>query len=158
LASTYETETSHNYYRFPMYSSGRRFWSVSGRSKPLARPKAGPSTERGGCHVEELFTMFGRPHTLRILHAILAHEGERARFSELVLQLDLAPKTLSARLKALVEVGILLRRSYGEVPPRVEYEATEKARAFGEVYRALGRWAQENDLNSRGIVSVTGRA
>jgi DNA-binding HxlR family transcriptional regulator len=102
--------------------------------------------------------MLGHPHTLRILHSILAREGERARFTELAMELDLAPKTLSARLKALVEAGILLRRSYCEIPPRVEYEATEKARAFGEVYRALGRWAQENDLHPRAIVSVTGRA
>jgi DNA-binding HxlR family transcriptional regulator len=101
--------------------------------------------------------MLGRPHMLRILHAILTHEGERARFNELVVELDLAPKTLSSRLKALVETGILLRRSYSEIPPRVEYEATVKARAFGEVYRALSQWAQENDLHARAIVSVTGR-
>ncbi|MCI4350030.1 MAG: helix-turn-helix transcriptional regulator [Thermoplasmata archaeon] len=95
---------------------------------------------------------------LRILHAILEREGERARFSELVVELELAPTTLSSRLKTLVETGILLRRSYSEIPPRVEYEATDKARAFGDIYRALGRWAQEHDLNARAVVSVTGRA
>jgi DNA-binding HxlR family transcriptional regulator len=124
------------------------------------RPKALTSPGGGaieGCPVGELFTMLGKPHTLRILHAILQRDGSRARFSELVAELDLAPKTLSVRLKSLVDAGILLRRSYHEIPPRVEYEATDKAQAFGEVYQALGRWAERNDLHSRAVVSVTGR-
>jgi DNA-binding HxlR family transcriptional regulator len=122
--------------------------------KPLPH-LGGGATE--GCPVGDLFTMLGKPHTLRILHSILQRDGSRARFSELAAELDLAPKTLSIRLKSLVDAGILLRRSYHEIPPRVEYEATDKAHAFGEVYQALSRWAERNDLHSRAVVSVTGR-
>jgi DNA-binding HxlR family transcriptional regulator len=47
------------------------------------------------------------------------------RFSTLERSLTgISPKTLSARLKSLQEAGILTRRSYPEVPPRVEYALT----------------------------------
>ena len=147
----------HNGYTFPLDSSDPGITRMkSEKARPPARPPAG-GAKTGGCQVEELFTMLGRPHTLRILHSILQRDGARARFTELVTELDLAPKTLSARLKSLVDAGILLRRSYHEIPPRVEYEATEKAQALGEVYQALGRWAERNDLHACAVVSVTGR-
>jgi DNA-binding HxlR family transcriptional regulator len=53
------------------------------------------------------------------------------RFSELERSLDgISPKTLSERLDALEEDGILVRRTHAEVPPRVEYSLTVKGRAL----------------------------
>ena len=55
----------------------------------------------------------------------------RSRFCELERSLEgISPRTLSLRLRALEEEGIVARRTYPEVPPRVEYALTEKGRAL----------------------------
>jgi DNA-binding HxlR family transcriptional regulator len=61
--------------------------------------------------------------------AVLVHdlsEGPR-RFTELEHSCPgISPRTLSERLRALEQEDILVRRSYPESPPRVEYELTDK--------------------------------
>jgi DNA-binding HxlR family transcriptional regulator len=57
-------------------------------------------------------------------------DGSR-RFCQLERSLDgISPRTLSLRLRALEDEGIVERRTYPEVPPRVEYALTEKGRAL----------------------------
>jgi DNA-binding HxlR family transcriptional regulator len=67
----------------------------------------------------------------------------RSRFCELERSLlGISPRTLSLRLKALEEEGIIERQTYPEVPPRVEYALTAKGRALVpliEDMRAYGR-------------------
>src|SRR5437764_8638435 len=51
----------------------------------------------------------------------------RSRFCELERSLlGISPRTLSLRLRALEEEGIVERQTYPEVPPRVEYQLTDK--------------------------------
>src|SRR2546426_12686578 len=53
------------------------------------------------------------------------------RFCELERSLEgISPRTLSLRLRALEAEGVLERRTYPEVPPRVEYCLTTKGRAL----------------------------
>jgi DNA-binding HxlR family transcriptional regulator len=53
------------------------------------------------------------------------------RFCELERSLEgISPRTLSLRLRALEEEGIVARHTYPEVPPRVEYALTEKGVAL----------------------------
>lgn len=55
----------------------------------------------------------------------------RTRFCELERSLaGISPRTLSLRLRALEEEGIVERHTFPEVPPRVEYALTEKGRAL----------------------------
>ncbi len=55
----------------------------------------------------------------------------RSRFCELERSLKgISPRTLSLRLRALEEEGIVARRTFPEVPPRVEYALTEKGLAL----------------------------
>lgn len=65
------------------------------------------------------------------------------RFCELERSLEgISPRTLSLRLRALEECGIVVRHTYPEVPPRVEYVLTEKGRALVpliEEMRSYGR-------------------
>jgi DNA-binding HxlR family transcriptional regulator len=67
----------------------------------------------------------------------------RSRFSELERSLDgISPRTLSLRLRELEEQGIVERRTYPEVPPRVDYALTDKGRALLPIIedmRAFGR-------------------
>jgi DNA-binding HxlR family transcriptional regulator len=54
-----------------------------------------------------------------------------SRFCELERSLQgISPRTLSLRLRALEEEGIVARRTFPEVPPRVEYQLTRKGRAL----------------------------
>jgi DNA-binding HxlR family transcriptional regulator len=54
-----------------------------------------------------------------------------SRFCELERSLNgISPRTLSLRLRALEEEGIVARHTYPEVPPRVEYALTEKGLAL----------------------------
>jgi DNA-binding HxlR family transcriptional regulator len=71
-----------------------------------------------------------------------------SRFCELERSLaGISPRTLSLRLRALEEEGIVERHTYAEVPPRVEYQLTEKGRdllPIVESMRAYGeRWLAE---------------
>ena len=67
----------------------------------------------------------------------------RSRFCELERSLaGISPRTLSLRLRALEEEGIVERQTFPEVPPRVEYVLTPKGRALVpliEDMRAYGR-------------------
>jgi DNA-binding HxlR family transcriptional regulator len=67
----------------------------------------------------------------------------RSRFCELERSLQgISPRTLSLRLRALEEEGVVKRQTFPEVPPRVEYALTEKGRALVpliEQMRAYGR-------------------
>jgi DNA-binding HxlR family transcriptional regulator len=68
---------------------------------------------------------------------------ESRRFCELERSLEgISPRTLSLRLRALEECGIVERQTYPEVPPRVEYALTEKGQDLVpliEDMRAYGR-------------------
>ena len=67
----------------------------------------------------------------------------RSRFCELERSLaGISPRTLSLRLRELEAQGVVERRTYPEVPPRVEYALTEKGEALLpiiEVMRDFGR-------------------
>lgn len=67
----------------------------------------------------------------------------RTRFCELERSLEgISPRTLSLRLRALEEEGVVERHTHPEVPPRVEYELTEKGVALLPIIdtmRAYGR-------------------
>src|SRR3954467_2860834 len=54
-----------------------------------------------------------------------------SRFCELERSLEgISPRTLSLRLRALEEQGVVERHTFPEVPPRVEYALTDKGRAL----------------------------
>ncbi len=59
---------------------------------------------------------------------IIFQIGDRAvRFGELKRSIpDVSEKMLVQELKSLVDSDLVIRRSYGEVPPRVDYQLTEK--------------------------------
>lgn len=91
--------------------------------------------------------------------------GESRRFCELERSLTgISPRTLSLRLRALEDHGIIDRNTYPEVPPRVEYRLTEKGEALVpliEAMRAYGyAWLdceQEDDDCCSGELKVKSR-
>jgi DNA-binding HxlR family transcriptional regulator len=68
----------------------------------------------------------------------------RSRFCELERSLaGISPRTLSLRLRALEEQGIVERKTFPEVPPRVEYSLTEKGRALVPIIDDMRTYGRE---------------
>lgn len=95
--------------------------------------------------VSDLFELLGRAHAMAVLKEFAFAEVP-LRFSELEEGLGTPPNTLSERLKELTGAGLLTRRPYDEVPPRVEYETTAEARALFPAFGHFYRWAEEHSL------------
>ncbi|OKJ15941.1 winged helix-turn-helix transcriptional regulator [Kitasatospora sp. CB01950] len=73
----------------------------------------------------------------------LATHGVR-RFAELRRALPgVSEKMLTQHLRELEEDGLVNRKVYAEVPPRVEYSPTEQGRTLNEALRPLGAWGTE---------------
>lgn len=87
----------------------------------------------------------------------------RTRFCELERSLaGISPRTLSLRLRALEEEGIVERHTYPEVPPRVEYSLTDKGQALlpiVEDMRSYGRrWLAVNGDDAAQLEPTAGVA
>ncbi len=68
----------------------------------------------------------------------------RSRFCELERSLQgISPRTLSLRLRALEEAGVVKRQTYPEVPPRVEYALTDKGRALVPLIEDMRTYGRE---------------
>jgi DNA-binding HxlR family transcriptional regulator len=68
----------------------------------------------------------------------------RSRFCELERSLaGISPRTLSLRLRALEEQGLVERQTFPEVPPRVEYTLTEKGLALLPLVDDMRRYGRE---------------
>jgi DNA-binding HxlR family transcriptional regulator len=66
-----------------------------------------------------------------------------SRFCELERSLEgISPRTLSLRLRALEEEGVVARNTFPEVPPRVEYALTEKGRALMPLIEDMRRYGR----------------
>ncbi|MFC7153977.1 winged helix-turn-helix transcriptional regulator [Halomarina halobia] len=92
----------------------------------------------------ELFNLLGKAHTMELIHVFVREPGPW-RFNELREVVGVSQNTLSARLSELLEADLLTRRSYDEIPPRVEYRATEKLTDLRPVFRHLSEWAEQYD-------------
>ncbi|MFC7135238.1 MULTISPECIES: winged helix-turn-helix transcriptional regulator [Salinibaculum] len=107
-----------------------------------------PGEYDGGHPATELFSLLGRSHAMAILFYVVRQEQRPWRFSELERTLGISPNTLSNRLAELVDAGLLERRSYDEIPPRVEYEATQRALDLASVFEELRNWAETHGLET----------
>src|SRR6187549_1349987 len=67
-----------------------------------------------------------------------------SRFCELERSLEgISPRTLSLRLRALEEQGVVERHTFPEVPPRVEYALTDKGRALVPIIESMRVYGSE---------------
>jgi DNA-binding HxlR family transcriptional regulator len=67
-----------------------------------------------------------------------------SRFCELERSLaGISPRTLSLRLRALEEEGVVRRESHADVPPRTEYVLTEKGHALLPLVEDMRRYGRE---------------
>jgi DNA-binding HxlR family transcriptional regulator len=74
------------------------------------------------------------------------HAAGSLRFSELERSIpDASQKMLTQHLRELEDDGIVSRKVYPQIPPKVEYRLTEKGLALGPVFASLERWNETSD-------------
>jgi DNA-binding HxlR family transcriptional regulator len=92
------------------------------------------------CSVAATAELIAAKWTPLLLHDL--SEGPR-RFNQLEHACPgISPRTLSERLRVLEQEGIVLRHSYPESPPRVEYELTDKGRALLPIIDEMRRFGR----------------
>jgi DNA-binding HxlR family transcriptional regulator len=102
-----------------------------------------------GCPVAAFQKMIGGKYKLRIVWDL---KDGPLRYSEIRNGLlrglagspEIAPRVLSRELKALAGAGLIDRKDYGVVPPRVEYRLTRKGKSFVPVVAAIRNWGMRH--------------
>lgn len=95
-----------------------------------------------GCPVETTLDVIGGRWKVMVIHELL--KGTH-RFNELHRALKgVSHRTLTQQLRELERRGILTRRVYGEVPPKVEYSLTPLGRSLEPILIAMQEWAITN--------------
>ena len=101
------------------------------------RLERGDSNEK--CPIEAAINIIGSKWTFLIIRDLLI-DGT-IRFGDFLRSLEgISPKTLSLRLRELEKFGLVNRIVYPEIPPKVEYELTEKGKNLEAVFIELKRW------------------
>lgn len=90
--------------------------------------------------VSDLLDTLGKAHAMAVLREFAFADGP-LRYSDLEGAIEASPSTLSARLRELTAVDLLDRTTYDEVPPRVEYEPTDRATDLFPLFGHLHHWA-----------------
>lgn len=109
--------------------------------KPVFEPDT-PMKERfGKCPYATAQSLISGKWAVLILRYL---EDGPVRFNELQrLMPKMTHATLSVQLKALVDNGLVERKQYESIPPRVEYSLTEIGEKFHPVLTAMQEWGNE---------------
>lgn len=84
-------------------------------------------------------------YKMSILYCLM--EFEIVRFNEMKRYLrTISYKTLSASLKELERDGLVIRTEYPQIPPRVEYQLSERGHSLIPILDALCVWGEEHRL------------
>jgi DNA-binding HxlR family transcriptional regulator len=95
------------------------------------------------CPVARTLDLIGERWTILLLRDLL-QRGPR-RFQDFQASLEgVAPNTLSARLKAMEDNGLVRRELYNERPPRLQYVLTDKGKSLGPIVRAMRDWGNKH--------------
>src|SRR3982075_3451167 len=119
----------------------------------MARSKAAPAC---GCPVAAFQKMISGKYKLRIVWDL---KDGPLRYGEIRTGLlrgsdgssEIAPRVLSRELKALTETGLIDRKDYGVVPPKVEYRLTRKGKSFIPVIAAIRNWGARHLAQSSSV-------
>jgi len=93
------------------------------------------------CPISDLLARLGDKWSVLVLVALSESQGGCLRFSELMRAVDgVSQRMLTATLRHLERDGVLTRKVYAEVPPRVEYTLTARGEGLLIPVRALVAW------------------
>mgnify|MGYP002678394313 CR=1 FL=1 len=104
-------------------------------------------TDCPACPVETTLALIGDKWKVLILRDLMP--GTK-RFGELKKSIGhVTQKVLTAQLRDMEGKGLVSRRVYAEVPPRVEYSLTELGRSLAPVLEAMQTWGESYQQRNR---------
>jgi DNA-binding HxlR family transcriptional regulator len=96
----------------------------------------------GECPTEHTLKVIGGSWKLPLVYFLF--QGTK-RYSEVQRRLHgISPRMLSKQLRELERDGIIQRKVYPEVPPKVEYSLTPSGRSLSPIVEALFKWGERH--------------
>lgn len=96
------------------------------------------------CHVDRAIKIIGGKWKLVILWYL---SRSTMRFSELEKSIDgITQKMLTQSLRDLEHDGLVLRKVYPQIPPKVEYSITPRAVSLSKILKELDQWGQSQNI------------
>lgn len=95
------------------------------------------------CPIRNILSRIGDKWSMLVLYTLETDEAKR--FKELQRNIpDISQKMLTATLRMLEADGLVKRKAFAEVPPRVEYSLSDKGKTLLPHINALISWATDN--------------
>lgn len=92
------------------------------------------------CHLNEALDVLGGKWKLPILWYL---SQQTMRFSELEKSIpEITQKMLAQSLRELEKDGLVSRKVYPEIPPKVEYSITQQGISLGKALKELDSWGE----------------
>ena len=93
------------------------------------------------CPVATTVNLIGNKWKLLIIRNLLVG---KARFKDLENGIDgISQKVLTDNLRSMEEDGLIIRKSYPEIPPRVEYELSDLGNSLRPIIKSMEVWGNE---------------
>ena len=93
------------------------------------------------CPVATTVNLIGNKWKLLIIRNLLVG---KARFKDLKNGIDgISQKVLTDNLRSMEEDGLIIRKSYPEIPPRVEYELSDLGNSLRPIIKSMEVWGNE---------------
>ena len=100
-------------------------------------------TPTGVCPIRDILSRLGDKWSMLVLVTLSANGN--LRFNELHRCIDdISQRMLTVTLRTLEADGLISRKVYAEVPPRVEYDLTDRGHSLIPHIQSLVGWAVEN--------------
>ncbi len=121
--------------------------TIADREQLTKRKKIGKILEEKGngfCPIHDFLIHFANKWSMLVI-LNLGYSG-KARFNALKQSTTgISQRMLTVTLRALEEDGLISRKVYAEIPPRVEYELTSLGKSLLEVMTLMGEWASRHE-------------
>lgn len=97
------------------------------------------------CPVRNILARICDKWALLVIYNLYLSDKEKMRFTELKQQMpDISQRMLTTTLRTLEEDRYITRTVYPEVPPRVEYTLTDRAKTLRPILESLLQWSMRN--------------
>lgn len=97
------------------------------------------------CPVRNILARICDKWALLVIYNLYLSDKEKMRFTELKQQMpDISQRMLTTTLRTLEEDRYITRTVYPEVPPRVEYTLTDRAKTLRPILEFLLQWSMHN--------------
>jgi len=112
-------------------------------SEQIAKVFNGNCKQKNSCPVRDILARFGDKWSLYTV--LRLGQYKKMRFNELKLGITgISQRMLTVTLRSLEEDGVVLRKVYPEIPPRVEYELTDIGKSLLQQLLNLANWADDH--------------